>query len=128
MSDAPSEGSPEALTDFLQTRVGDHLRSVLRYDENGGEFLHLRDDVADQYSDREMDQIVQDARLEAVDKPHQEDLYAHGRLNCTVRCFDDGVEIHFPSDETSGAVVALDGEVLVTHDTFIGQCIDAMVE
>lgn len=124
MSGTPSE----ALTDFLKDRVGDHLRSVLRYDEDGGEFLYLRDDVADQYSEGEMKQVVRDVRLEAVDKPHQESLYSHGSLNCTVRSFDDAVEMHFLRDEKRGTAVALDGEVFAVHNTFLGRCMELMEE
>ena len=124
MSDDPSE----ALTDFLQQRVGDHLRSVLYYDSDGGEFLYLRDDVADEYDDAERENVLRDVRLEAVEKPHQEDLYAHGPLNCTVRCFENAVEMHFPLDETSGTAVALDGEVFAIHNTFIGKCLEVMRE
>lgn len=121
-----SEVSSEALADFLKQRVGDHLRSVLYYDDDGGEFLYVRDDVGDQYDDTELEDVLQDVRLEAVEKPHQEDLYAHGPLNCTVRSFEDGVEMHFPHDETSGTAVALDGEVFAIHNTFIGKCLEAM--
>ncbi|WP_137286945.1 hypothetical protein [Halorussus salinisoli] len=122
MSESPSK----ALTEFLQDRVGDHLRSVIFYDDDGGEVRYVRDDVADQYTDDDIEQVVRDVRLEAVEKPHQENLYEHGPLDCTVRSFDDAVEMHFPHDETSGTAVALDGEVFAIHDTFIGQCIDAM--
>lgn len=72
MTSTPDGTPAEALTDFLKDRVGDHLRSVLRYDEDGGEFLYLRDDVAEQYSEAEMKDVVRDVRLESVDKRHQE--------------------------------------------------------
>ncbi|UPV73825.1 hypothetical protein M0R89_14925 [Halorussus limi] len=121
-----SVASSEALTEFLRARVGDHLRSVIYYDDDGGEVLYVRDDVADEYTDGDIREVVRDVRLEAVEKPHQEDLYAHGPLNCTVRSFEDAVEMHFPHDETSGTAVALDGEVFAMHNTFIGQCLDAM--
>ncbi|WP_115865694.1 DUF7522 family protein [Halorussus litoreus] len=130
MTETPSEprtGTPaEALTEFLREYVGDHLRSVIRYDEDDSEVLFVRDDVADEYTDDDVVQVVRDVRLEAVEKPHQESLYAHGQLNATVRCFDDAVEMHFAHDETSGIAVALDGEVFAIHNTFLGQCMDAM--
>lgn len=121
-----SETPPEALTEFLSERVGDHLRSVIRYDEDGADLVYARDDVAADYSDAELERVFRDVRLESVGKPHQEDLYDHGRLNCTVRCFEDGVEIHFARDETSGTAVSLDPEVFVAHNTFVGKCIELM--
>ncbi|MFC4450010.1 DUF7522 family protein [Halorussus aquaticus] len=120
--------SAEALTEFLQDRVGDHLRSVIYYDESGGDVLYVRDDVVDEYTDDDIEQVVRDVRLEAVEKPHQESLYEHGPLNATIRCFGEAVEMHFPHDETSGTAVALDGEVFAMHNTFIGQCMAAMAD
>lgn len=118
--------SAEALTTFLRDRVGDNLRSVIYYDDDGGDVLYVRDDVADEYTETDVEEVVRDVRLEAVEKPHQEDLYAHGPLNYTVRWFEDAVEMHFLHDETSGTAVALDREVFAIHDTFIGQCLDVM--
>jgi hypothetical protein len=118
--------SAESLTEFLKERVDDHLRSVIYYDDDGGDVLYVRDDVADEYTERDVAEVVRDVRLEAVEKPHQEDLYAHGSLNYTVRSFEDAVEMHFLHDETSGTAVALDGEVFASHDTFIGECLDAI--
>ena len=123
-----SEIASEALTEFLKERVGDHLRSVIFYDDAGGQVLYVRDDVADEYTDADIEEVVQDVRLESVDKPHQESLYSHGPLNCTLRSFDDAVELHFPHNETSGTAVALDGEVFPMHKTFVDQCLDAMGE
>lgn len=125
-SETGTESQSEALTEFLEEYVGDHLRSVIHYDEDGGEILYVRDDVADKYTEKEVEKIVRDVRLEAVEKPHQESLYAHGPLNVTVRSFEDAVEMHFPNDETSGTAVALDGEVFAIHNTFIGQCMEVM--
>lgn len=121
-----SENPSKALTEFLKGHVGQHLRSVLRYDDQGGEFLYLRDDVAEQYSDDEIEDVVREARLEGIDRHHQESLYDHGSLDCTVRSFEEAVEMHFARDETSGTAVALDGEVFAVHNTFLGRCIELM--
>jgi hypothetical protein len=121
-----SENRSRALTEFLQEHVGDLLRSVIYYDEDETEVVYVRDDVAEQYSDDDVAEVVQDVRLEAVEKPHQENLYAHGSMKATIRCFEEAVEMHIPHDETTGTAVALDGEVFAIHDTFIGGCLDAM--
>lgn len=123
-----TETSAEALTEFLRARVGDHLRSVIQYDDAGADLLYVRDDVADEYTDDEVERVVRDVRLEAVEKPHQESLYEHGPLDCTIRCFEDAVEMHFPHDERSGTAVALDGEVFAIHNTFVGECMARMVD
>ncbi|WP_128478259.1 DUF7522 family protein [Halorussus pelagicus] len=121
-----SVASSEALTEFLQEQVGDYLRSVIYYDDDGGDILYVREDVADQYTDDDIDEVVRDVRLEAVEKPHQEDLYSHGPLNYTVRSFEDAVEMHFLHDETTGTAVALDREIFASHNTFIWQFLDAI--
>jgi len=121
-SEPPCETRAKALTKSLREYVGDDLRSVLRYDDDGAELVYVREDVADDYSATEVEQVVRDVRLEAVEKPHQEGLYEHGSLDCTVRCFDDAVEVHFPHDETSGTAVALDHDVLTDEDTLLGKC------
>ncbi|WP_135830386.1 DUF7522 family protein [Halorussus halobius] len=123
-----SEKPAEALTEFLRERVGDHLRSVVRYDEDGAELVYVRDDVAERYSTAATERVFQDVRLEGMGKPHQEGLYDHGSLNCTVRSFDDAVEMHFPHDETTGVAVSLDGEVFAINNTFIGECLERAQE
>jgi hypothetical protein len=65
-------------------------------------------------------------RLEAIEKSHQEDLYVHGSLNCTIRCFEDAVEMHFVHGERFSTAVALDGEVFAVQNTFVGRCLEVM--
>ena len=121
-----SREAAEELVEFLRTRVGDHLRSVIRYDRNGGEVVHIRDDVRKRYSPKELADVIDDNRLEAIEKYHQESLYDHGALDCTVRCFDDAVEMHFVESETEGTAVALDAEAFAVHGTFVGRCREIM--
>ncbi len=119
-----STAAAEDLAAFLHERVGDNLRSVAYYHADEYEVVYLRDDVADQYSSDDHEHIARDVRLENVTKAQQEDLYVHGRLQCTVRAFDDAVEMHFPFDDTSGVTVALDAEALTAHRTFVGRCLE----
>ncbi|WP_458206402.1 DUF7522 family protein [Haladaptatus sp. NG-SE-30] len=116
----------EELVTFLREHVGDHLRSVLYYDDDVSDLLYVRDDVADAYNENGRTNVIQDMRLEAIEKAHQEDLYVHGSLNCTIRCFEDAVEMHFVHGERSGTAVALDGEVFAVQNSFIGRCLEVM--
>ncbi|KZN25860.1 hypothetical protein A4G99_05455 [Haladaptatus sp. R4] len=116
------------LVTYLQTHVGDLLRSVLYYDADSCELLYIRDDVADAYDEQERADVRRDMRLEAIEKSHQEDLYNHGSLNCTIRCFDDAIEMHFTHGELCGTAVALDGEAFAVQNTFVGACLDIMNE
>lgn len=114
----------DRLVAFLQERVGENLRSVVYYDGEGYDVAYLQDDVREQYSDDEMDDVVEDLGFEALAKPMQEELYVHGSLNCTVRCFEDAIEMNFPFDEREGVAVSLAGEAFVTHQTFVGKCME----
>ena len=121
-----SREAADELVEFLGSKVGENLRSVIRYDEDGGEVIHVRDDVRQEYTSAELDDVIADNRLEAIEKIHQESLYAHGELDCTVRCFEDAVEMHFIESGTEGTAVALDAEVFAIHGMFVGRCREIM--
>lgn len=119
--------SPEAadeLAAFLRDQVGDNLRSIAYYDDGDYEVVYLRDDVADQYTENEQERVGRDVRLESVAKGHQEDLYVHGSLQCTVRVFEDAVEMHFAFEDGTGVTAALDAESLTAQRTFVGRCLE----
>lgn len=113
----------ERLRTLLSESTGDLLRSVAYYDDEGYEVVYLRDDVADEYDEDEIDEAFEDVRLEALTKPRQEDLYTHGRLECVVRCFSEAVEMHFDLTETTGVAAALDREVMESGSQFLGECL-----
>jgi len=76
---------------------------VSYYDAEDYEIVYLCDDVADQYSDTDHERVGREVRLESVTRPQQEGLYVHGRLECTVKAFEDAVEMHFPSRTRSAS-------------------------
>lgn len=117
-------GRGEGLVEFLLAQVGDNLRSVVRYDTDGYDVVYIREDVGDQYSEADLEAVVRDLGIDAFEKGHQEGLYVHGDLNCTVRCFDDAIEMNFVFDRGDGIAVSLDGETFATQQTFIGTCLD----
>lgn len=57
---------PKELVTFLREQVGEHLRSVLYYDDNDWDVLSVHDDVADAYDERERMTILRDMRIEAI--------------------------------------------------------------
>lgn len=117
-------GNPEQLVTFLETEVGDELRSVIYYDEATFDLIYARDDVQDQYSERDLEQVRQELGVASFGKPALEDLYVHGELNCTVHCFDEAIEMQFIVSDTEGIAVGLDPAAFVTHRTFIGRCLE----
>lgn len=116
--------NPEQVATFLQKEVGDELRSVIYYDEDTFDVVYARDDVRDQYSESELEQVRQELGVASFGKPALEDLYVHGELNCTVHCFDEAIEMQFIASDTEGISVGLDPAAFVTHRTFIGRCLE----
>lgn len=45
----------EALADGLQEELGDDLQAVLYYESGGYQLIYVRDDLADEYADAEID-------------------------------------------------------------------------
>jgi hypothetical protein len=116
----------DQLVTFLRDRVGENLRSVVYYDGEEYDVAYLQEDVREQYSADEMEEVVEDLGFEALTKPMQEELYVHGSLNCTVKCFEDAIEMNFPFSEREGVAVSLSGEAFVTQQTFIGKCMETV--
>jgi len=118
----------EDLVTFLRDRAGDYLRSVVYYDRDSFELLYLRDDVEDEYTGGEIERVVDDLRLESFGAAQQEDLYVHGALGCTVRCFEEGVELHFPHEDFTGTAVALEPGAIADLHSFVGDCLERIPE
>lgn len=112
----------EAFTDHLRDQLGDDLRSVGWYTGGEYELVYAREDVIDQYTDEEVADVFQDLGIESLEKDMLEEMYEHGRLNCTVRCFDEAIEMHFVAAQGEGLAVALEPAAFVAHQTFVGEC------
>jgi hypothetical protein len=97
---------------------------VVRYDADASEVLFLRDDVADTYSPLTIETVVTSLRREGEQSQRQEHLYAHGQLNCIVRCFDGGLEMHFPFGEEEGVAVALEPRAAQQLYSFVDDCLE----
>lgn len=115
----------EALVEFLRERVGDDLRSVIHYDFDDADYevVYGRSDVMAEYSPETIDSIVQSYEIDSLGKAVEEDRYAHGDLNCIVRCFEDGIEINLLGD-AEGVAVGLEGGTFLAHNTFVGTCME----
>lgn len=114
------------VVDTLSDRFGDALRSVGYYDDGGTEIEYVRDDVEADYETGDVDRVFRDAKLEALDQPHQESLYTHGELQCTLRCFEEATELHFVQRESEGIVAAIDAGALTDLRETIGDCLEAI--
>lgn len=104
----------ERLEEFFENQTGEHLRSIIKYEPYDCEITYVRDDVADQYTEDELEKAVDDSRMESIASPIYADMYSedHGNLLCMVKCFEGVVEMNFALADGVGAVVALDTEAM----------------
>lgn len=102
------------LETFFQEETGENLRSIIKYEMDDQELTYIREDVAAQYSTEELEEAVDDSRMESLSAPMYEGIYSedHGDITCLVKCFEHVIEMNFVLDDGLGAVVALDVEAL----------------
>lgn len=102
------------LEEFFLDRVDEKLRSIVMYEEDGFEVVYLRDDVGEQYTDVEIDDAIDESRMESLAAPIYADQFAedHGELTCMVKCYEYVIEMNFVLDDGVGAAVALDAGAL----------------
>lgn len=98
------------LQSVVADRFGDDLRSVAAYDEAGLDIRYMRPDVDELYDDRDHSRVFRTLRLEAMDRPTQDSLFAHGDLRCTYRVYEGATEIHVVTSETRGVLVSVDAD------------------
>lgn len=115
----------EDLVRFLHDRVGDNLRSVIRYDFDSPDhdMVYVREDVMGMYDEETIDKIVQTYEIDSMGKGVEEERYQHGEFNCIVRCFEQGIEINLLEDG-SGVVIGLESGTFLAHNTFVGKCME----
>ncbi|UTF55884.1 DUF7522 family protein [Natronosalvus rutilus] len=114
------------LHGYLEEEFDDDLRSVGYYTPEESEFLFTRDDVESAYDCGDLQRVFRDNRLEALDTPHQESLYAHGRLLATTRFFEDATELHFVVGETQGIAAAIDAGAADDVRELVSACADVV--
>ncbi|SEK63662.1 hypothetical protein [Haloferax larsenii] len=109
------------LKEFFEERTAGDLRSVVVYEQNEFEVSYLRDDVAAEYTEREVATAVDDTRTESLMAPVYGDLYTddHDDLICTIKVFPSVVEMNFVRSSAEGVAVALDAGVFEDSDGLV---------
>lgn len=110
----------DPVTEFVRDEVGDRLRSVVAYDEDGYDVVYIRSDVRELYATDALDTIMQDARLQALERPLIADAFADdiGDLTCQVKLFDEIVEVNVTLTEAEGVVVAMERPLIHEAESF----------
>jgi hypothetical protein len=118
-----SRAIAQELASYLDHRAGEALRAVGHYSEDEYEVVHLRDDLRQQYTDEEIQAIVEDLRWESFTKSSQEGQFHLGGLKCSIQAFEEGVVMHFPYDDQHGTLVSLDPGAARDLMQFIDDCL-----
>lgn len=102
------------LEDYFEQRTDGKLRSIVKYEESSYEIIHIRDDVAEQYTPDELESAIDESRMESLAAPIYENTFSegHGQLTCLVQCFENVIEMNFVLNDGIGAAVALDAEAM----------------
>lgn len=92
----------------LRERYGADLRVVIRY--HPAEFeTHMRDDIREQYTETELQSIVDDAIVDQLNLERTASSIKTGELHGVVRIFDSAWVLVWPDDLSakSGFIVSL---------------------
>lgn len=110
------------LMEFLQSRVGDHLRTVVILREARYDVVYLNDNIRDKYSRESFSDVVDAFRL---DKPflnpgtNQQPL---GERKAVVHYHENAFVLQFPFSEDDSILVSLDRETGRDLLEFIEEC------
>lgn len=114
----------DSLVSFLQTSVGDHLRSVVRYAPADHEWTYLRDRSSQIAQEGVLEEMLDDCRSRrSWEDGHSEGL-SPGAHQATIRLHDEMVLIHFPRGPDVGTLVTVDPAVGSEIAGFLTQCLD----
>lgn len=110
------------LVTDLQEATGDDLRSVVHYEETEYEMIYLREDVDAIYSSDELDDVIEDLRLQGWGQEPIEELFNAGELECSIFGFEEAMMFHFVTNDFKGVFVTYDRGADVNIEIVIDIC------
>ncbi|MBX0296809.1 hypothetical protein [Haloarcula nitratireducens] len=118
------------LETFFKEKTDGDLRSIVQYEQGDFTVAYLRDDVAEQYTDDEFADAIDDSRFESFSAPIYDDLFSdeHGELTCLVKCFENVLEMNFVLADGVGTAVALEAEAFSETHGLVAEARDVVVE
>lgn len=97
------------LIDAVRERTDVTLRLVVRYSGDESDPLFVREDIGERYSEPELAERIEALVVKGLgDPPREESLYDFGRLDATIRWYDEVMVATFPYREWSGLVLTFD--------------------
>lgn len=118
------------LENYFEQRTDGMLRSIIKYEQDSHEIIHLRDDVAQQYTRDKLESAIDESRMESLAAPIYENTFSddHGQLTCLVQCFASVIEMNFVLDDGVGAAVALDADAMGDAHGLVGDAREIVLE
>lgn len=109
-TDTPAPGTK--IQAALSPPVKKQLRSVVGYTPQSYTIHYIRDDVATQYTQDEIQAAIDELRLETLEQEHVNSVFGsvHGDQQCRISVFDHAIELNFTLDDGAGVEVAFDRE------------------
>lgn len=102
----------EAIHTTVQPEIKAQLRSVVGYTPESYTIHYIRDSVAAQYTETEIQAAVEELRLETLEQEHVNSVFGavHGDQQCRITVFDQAIELNFVLSDGTGVEVAFDRE------------------
>ena len=99
------------LIDAVRERTDASLRLAVRYSGDESDPLFVREDLRERYSEPELAERIEALVVKGLgDPPREESLYDFGRLDATIRWYDEVLVATFPYREWSGLIFSFDRE------------------
>lgn len=102
----------DVLDDLLaELHQTDAFRVAIHYESDSYDVLYRREDVAEEYTEAEFDEVVKNAILQGLDEsPEQSEFTRWGHLDVTARWFHEVVLVYVPLGEWTGVILSFDRE------------------
>lgn len=110
------------LVDFLKEEVGDRLRAVGRYDKDGYDVMYIREDVIEEFSHDDIEEIHHEMVLKGLGNQHIEALFNDENLDCSIYQFETTVRLHFVMEDYRGYYVSFDYDGDTNPSRIVDKC------
>lgn len=108
-----------AITDEFRADLGESLRMVGQYDQDGLNVQYMREDVERRRSDEELAHLHEELLRENRDGAALEGRFSSGRLRSAMLAFEEFVAYHFISTDDEGYVVTVEPDTSMDVPRFM---------
>jgi len=104
-------------------------RTVVRYDGDDYETVYQADDLSEELTDEELEEVAKHLVLKSFDDGLEQPEFARfGHLDATVRWFQKVVVLQVPLDDWSGIIVSFDRDSISDTGYLLDEILDFVAE